>query len=285
MKQNLLFLGVIKFSKQQFLDLPFLAKLEFLSKWLNPERAILSQKQYSKISADQPKIDEMLKGWEYVSRKMNLQRRSSELQSFRIKLEKSLIESLGHITNDKDKLRHAQMLKEVVSTAGFYQDTNPITTPDPQFVKKVNNHLQAQRVIVLDRYKKAFEGFGLRLKASLVKLFSYKKLLFLNATTNKKKWVNKVTAQLSQLNDKKMKQHFLESIFSSYESDVQKGYISAPKKALFKQWNLNPQDALRPHTAIRKLFLEPINSTSSVEADDLFESTKDQDLETFNRYK
>ncbi len=254
-KQQILLLGAIKFSKQQFSDLPFLGKLDFFSKWLNPNFPILDSNQSMQISAYKPNINKMLKCWAYVSKKVILQKHSSELQSFRINLEKSMIKSLEELTNDKEKLTYAKMLKEVVSRAGLYQDITAVTTPEPQIQQIVNKHIQSQRLRILDEYKRSFDGFGLKLKASLLKLFSRRNIPIIYTNTKMIRWVNKVSAELLQLSDKSKQEKFLENIFSSYENDVLNTYISSRKRALFNRWNLKSHEvAPSRKTASRRLF-------------------------------
>lgn len=255
--QLLLLKGTIKNTKDEFYKLPFLAKLEFYAKWLNTTFQPLNDLQEREISAYRPTIQMLLNDWKHIAKKKGIDAHRSDLQNFRLSLDKDLICELQCMTDNKEQLVSAKLLKDLISRGGFYQRNVdvPLTFPDPQLQRSIKNILMSLRLQRLMQYKTAFESFTLRAKKQVLRVLGED----MRAIPRKAViWTNRVKNLLSRINSQQESQKFVGNLLSSYKESVQKLHIAPIQNGLCHQWKINAQ---RRQLMGKNLFIE--HSTES----------------------
>ncbi len=258
-RHEVLVLGTIKFSKQHYAHLSFLEKLAFYAKWLDPDSSVFTPDQFNTIIAKQPGLQHMLDAWTQLTKDVNsnqLNYHASKIQDFRTYIQNSLFMSLEDSVDNKSKLSHALLALTVVSRSGFYLAGKSVTTPDPQLVRNVQKIIQAQREDKLKAFKNKFLTLPLKFKRAALKLLSYQRFPQYNQLAT---WVKKAADHLSRLENAKFQAKFVENLFESYQSDVNRTHIDGLQKSLFNRWGANKGQTKLPKFVAKKLFINPID--------------------------
>ncbi len=247
-------LGTLSLIHEKFASLSFLAKVDFFGKWLNPNVVVLNEVQSQAISNEQAQINQLLRSWQKVVKRVDLSSEVRRLQEFRLKLDKIVSSQLKYREN-ADKLASASAVKLVISRAGCYQGGKPLTTPDPQLTKEINqfiDNLQNQR---LSPYKKRFTRLKLSAQAKVIQILNST----VSSVTVGNSWVHRLKAQLAKMNSEHYKANFIDDLFKAHQQKFEERHIERPRKELFIRFGLQPTQMreLSRKAPARELFGAP----------------------------
>ncbi len=226
-QQRIQLLGIIEHTQSQFNKLSFVAKLYFVSKWLNTTGLEISLLLKKQVPADEKQtVFRMLAHWQKYSHENHPIIDTTLIQNLRVRFEKNLI---SQVKIQKDVLLDSKALKKIITRS------NKWTTPDPQLEKEVEKIIQAQRKLRLDKFITWFARARLGIQRRLLKILGSQRLV---GPYSLFRVVKNIRNDLLKLNNEKLKSDFINQLVQSHQDTMVSEFVEKPRKRILRQFDL-----------------------------------------------